>query len=100
MADKTLREHSQIHYTSLTKTLEDINTGSLQRIADAVEKMAANYDDMKKSRDWWKDYANDLVARTQKQSKTIRALRGHNTRLKTQVKQCTSSLEDNKPADQ
>jgi hypothetical protein len=35
-------------------TLEQVTAGSVLRIADAVEKMAANYDILRDDRDYWK----------------------------------------------
>jgi hypothetical protein len=82
---KSYRSHSKDNYGNLNKdaaTLEQINTGSLQRIADATEAMAQNfvklqndYEYMRKSRD---NYREDY--RTAQRQ--ITALKGHITRLK------------------
>lgn len=62
--------------------LQHINAGSLQRIADGVEKMAQNHDSLlraKKSaedgRDYWQKEA-------EQRDRRIRSLRGYITRLK------------------
>jgi hypothetical protein len=63
-------------------TLEQLRTGSLLRIADAVEKMAANYTALQNERDrglrWYEEErdANAVLRRR------IVSLRGHITRLK------------------
>jgi acyl-CoA reductase-like NAD-dependent aldehyde dehydrogenase len=75
------RESSRGNWNS-RDTIEEINAGSMQRIADAAEKMAANYDELrralesaKKSRDYWRSVADQRQRR-------INALRGHITRLR------------------
>lgn len=64
------------------ETWESINGGSLQRIADAVEKVAGRWDELTLERDrylgWWKEEQ----ARRQKLQRRIIALRGVITRMK------------------
>lgn len=75
------REHSKDNWNSVS-TVEHINAGSLQRIADATEKMAGNYiklqsdyDYMRKSRDNYREcYESSL--------RKISALKGVITKLK------------------
>lgn len=85
----TLREYSKNHNFTPTSvngpTVEEINTGSLQRIADAAEKMAKNYTDlqdelekMTKSKNYWRDQA-------EYKTRQIFALKGHITRLKKRL---------------
>lgn len=63
-------------------TNEDINAGSLQRIADATEKMAASYDAMRNDRDRYERWYKEERARCEKRDRQISALRGVITRLK------------------
>lgn len=56
------REHSKLNWASGGQ-IEEINAGSLQRIADAVErsaaageKIAADYDKMRGERDMYRDW--------------------------------------------
>jgi len=77
----TFKDRSKQNWNGDAST-EHINAGSLQRIADATEKMAANYDQLvsakkaaENSRDYWKADALRLERR-------CRSLRGYITRLK------------------
>ena len=63
---------------------QEINTGSLQRIADAVEKMAANYDNLSANRDYWKRRAEENRECSQRLMRRVTALRGVITRMKRQ----------------
>ncbi len=69
-------------------TIQEINTGSLQRIADASEKMAANWITLTTERDRYKQwYENERDGRQRETARllnVIRALRGVITRLKNQ----------------
>jgi hypothetical protein len=83
----TLRQLSKDTFTSQGNTLEAINAGSLQRIADACELMASNYkklqkevEDLNVSRQYWIDMAS-------KQTRTITALKGVITRQKKAAKE-------------
>jgi hypothetical protein len=60
----------------------EIQLGALQRIADAAEKMAASYDTMRNSRDYWQRRAEDQSAEIGRMVGSIRALRGVITRMK------------------
>ncbi len=75
---------SRVEYSG-PATIDNINTGSLQRIADATEKIAANYDDLlrakksaEESRDYWR-------SRAQRLELSMRSLRGYVTRLKKRL---------------
>lgn len=85
MADfKNYRDHSRINYGNSTgaATLEQINSGSLQRIADATEAMAKNYTAMQEDRDRYKRWYEDQRAITLRLSRRITAFRGVITRMK------------------
>jgi len=77
----TFREQSKGNWEG-AGTLEHINAGSLQRIADATEKMASsytelelNYKSMRESRDSWQKEAERL-------QRSNNALRGYLKRFK------------------
>ena len=83
MSHKSYRDHSKIFYgndPSNFTSLEQINCGSLQRIADATEKMAASYDAMRNDRDYWKGRAEREQASRSRADHSNRSLRGVITR--------------------
>ena len=63
-------------------TVQEIDSGSLQRIADATEKMAASYDRVREERDRYEGYYTSQRDRANRLELRIRALRGVITRLK------------------
>lgn len=67
-------------------THEMINVGSLQRIADATEKMAASYDRLREDRDYWRRRYEQEHATAVGMGYTIRTLRGVITKLKRGAK--------------
>lgn len=80
----TLREHSKILYSANTNTpsFEQINTGSLQRIADAVEKMASSWDGLIRDRDYYKRRFNERTDEAKRLAHSNAALRGYIKRMK------------------
>jgi hypothetical protein len=89
MAFKSYREHSKINYgkddVSIHGegvTLEQLNAGSFQRIADATEKMAGNYIKLQNERDWYERYYKQEKEATARMSKRIAALQGVINRYK------------------
>jgi len=77
----TMRERSKQEWTG-NPNRDDINAGSLQRIADATEKMAQRYDDLLSSREYYKARCADLERRNNSLLRRLAALRGVITRLK------------------
>lgn len=77
----TLRDESRGDRLS-AGTSEHISAGSLQRIVDAVEKMAASYDGMRADRDRWERSHSYERAARQRAERRIAALKGHITRLR------------------
>lgn len=77
---------------SRNPTLEELKTGSLQRIADAVEKMASNYVALENERDlykrWYKEQREQIA--TLKKSKA--ALTGVINKLKKKQTQQQQQL--------
>ena len=76
-----MRESSRGSWVS-SGSVEHINCGSLQRIADATEKMAASYDQMRQDRDWEKRRADQIYAENRRLRNRIAGLRGYIKRMK------------------
>ena len=77
------REASKQNWES-RNTVEDINSGSLQRIADAVEKMASNYTRMEHDLALYKRWYKEEMEVKHKVIRSNNSLRGYITRLKKQ----------------
>ena len=77
----TMRESSKKEWTSVDN-IEHINTGSLQRIADAVEKMATNHLELMRQRDVYMTQYKAEQRRRVLAERRIAALRGVITKLK------------------
>ena len=77
----TQREESKQGWNG-KRTIESINSGSLQRIADATEAMSQNYVRLQNERDMlsrWNREKNQTIDQLRRSNA---ALRGHVTRLK------------------
>jgi len=84
---RTTRQCSRVDYKarygpSGNAFTYQINTGSLQRIADATEKMAKSYTDMERSRDQWRCWYDKEEARRHRAYRRLSATRGVVTKLK------------------
>lgn len=77
-----MRKASKQEWNAQVDNLEAINAGSFQRIADAIEKMAANYDNIRNDRDWYKRRYEEERSCNKRQTFRIAALRGVITRMK------------------
>jgi len=86
----TTREASRVNHTANDYcAAETVNFGSLQRIADACEKMAAtsekmgaNFDALRNERDYLKKRQDELYAQAEAAGRKIAALRGVITKLR------------------
>ena len=78
-----MRESSKQNWTS-NNTIEQINAGSFQRIADACEVMAKNYAALIAERDRWKSRGNYWRGQAEYASRRVSALKGQITKLKNQ----------------
>jgi hypothetical protein len=81
------REASRARWlTANPATQQQIDGGSLQRIADATEKLASamsiSWQQLSTDRDYWKSRAKNVEASEERLARSIVALRGHITRLK------------------
>ena len=81
MARNSFRKHSKVDWEG-DITIENINAGSLQRIADAAELMASNYIALQNDRDYYKRVFLETQKACSAKDKRINSLRGVITRLK------------------
>lgn len=77
----SLRDSSKQNWAG-GSTLEQINAGSLQRIADASEIMASNFVSLQNDRDWYKKRHEEEKTRRQRLEHSNAALRGHIKHIK------------------
>lgn len=66
-------------------SVESINSGSLQRIADALEKMSRNYDQLISDRNHFRNQASRLRGELDAERRRSAALRGVITRMKNKA---------------
>lgn len=81
MSEPSFRDSSRGHWLSNTST-DHVNAGSLQRIADATEKMATNWVSITADRDQLKRRCDYLKSETDRLARRISALRGVVTRMR------------------
>lgn len=67
------------------KSLNSINAGSLQRIADATEKMAGNYTRLQEDVKYWKERAESAQKYAATLGRSKSALKGVITKLKNKL---------------
>lgn len=82
----TLRDQSKKTWTAGDHTLESINAGSLQRIADATEKMAQRHTDLMRERDDFERRYKAAVAREFALERQLSAAKGQITKLRNAAK--------------
>lgn len=85
MTFRSYREESRSDWGARDEggfSLDQVNTGALLRIADAVEKMAESYDTMRRDRDVWKERALFARRRLDTERRRTAALRGWITRAR------------------
>lgn len=61
---------------SSSLSIEQINCGSLLRMADATEKMAASYDRLREDRDYWRRRAERDETQLATERRRVAALKG------------------------
>lgn len=84
---KDFKEESRKNYGVTVElgeglSLEQLRIGALLRIADAVEKVAANHDTLRKELEHQTDRATIAFQHLEKVQRSNRALRGYLKRLK------------------
>lgn len=78
----TLKELSNTNWNSGNQSLDSINAGSLQRIADATEAMASEYNRLIRDLKWYKELAERRYSENERMANRIRSLKGVITKLK------------------
>ena len=87
MEKQTFRDGSHKNYgTQNQLTIEQIQTGCLQRIADATEAMAKNYNELIAERDRYKKQFYDTYKQFTHMESVISGYKGVVTKLKNQIK--------------
>ena len=76
-----MREASRKQWTS-NSSVEHINCGSLQRIADALEKVAINYDLLLTSKKWAEESRDRYRKDLESERRRTAALRGVIAKMK------------------
>lgn len=79
-----LRELSKNNWDG-KESIENVNAGSLQRIADAAELMALNYTELIRQRDHYKRWTENYQKEIDALSRTNAGLRGTITRMKNKA---------------
>ena len=79
---ETLRDLSKRTWTSRDNSLESINAGSLQRIADATERMTQRHTELIRERDDYERRYKAAIAREQQLERQLAASRGQITKLR------------------
>lgn len=74
----------EFYYQGVHENVESIKIGALQRIADALEKLAANHDHLVADRDYWRQEAEIERDLGKREIRRNRSLRGVITRLRAQ----------------
>jgi len=74
MSSHTFRDVSRRTWTA-EATVEHINAGSLQRIADAVEKTAVEIVGLMRDRDRWRQLAESAEEERERLNRTVRRLK-------------------------
>lgn len=69
-----------------TATIEEINSGSFQLIADATELMASNFIALQNDMDMYKRWYNERVERNLQLYRRISALQGVITKMKKKAR--------------
>lgn len=80
----TQREQSKKDWES-RDTSEDLQLGCLQRIADATEKMASNYQRMENDLAMYKRWYKEKCETVNNRDRSISSLRGQITKLKKKL---------------
>jgi len=78
----TFRAASKTEWSRDNPTIEDIQLGCLQRIADATEHMAANWCELTEQRDRYRRWYESERALCDKKDRCISALRGVITKMR------------------
>lgn len=89
-----LREASKQNWNA-DRSITDINAGSLQRIADATEKMAGNYISLQNDLERYKKWHSERSAEVISLGRVNKALRGVITKFKKKSKRASELEQEN-----
>lgn len=89
---ETFKDSSRKTWAS-NNTIEHINAGSLQRIADATEKMAQRHTDLMRERDQYKGWYEEERQRRVSKERSNHSLRGQITKLRKRLAAQTNNSE-------
>ncbi|WP_063568475.1 hypothetical protein [Achromobacter ruhlandii] len=82
---KTLTELSRQTWTAESPNLEHVNSGSLQRIAEATEKMAQRHTELIRQRDEFERSANYWRVQSDTKDRQIASQKGQITKLRKKL---------------
>lgn len=88
MADNTYKEKSKLDWyrdDGQQPSVDQLQFGALQRIADATEKMAENYNKLLRDVKYYKERAEQNSSACQRLVRSNAALRGVITKLKKEA---------------
>lgn len=88
---ETLRDLSKKTWFPSDNTLASINAGSMQRIADATEKMAQRHTDLMRDRDWYERAFKEAARDREALKRQLSAAKGQITKLRNAAKKDTQS---------
>jgi len=88
MPRPSLQEASRERFTCKGErgTFQEIQTGAIQRIADATEAMAHNHNRLLRDNGYLRERVEELNSRIEKRDYQIASLRGWITRLRNAAK--------------
>ena len=92
-----MRDQSKSQRITERVTIETINCGSLQRIADATEMMAKNYLALQSDLDWNRNRNKELSSRNSSLCRQVSALRGVITKLRKRTEFAWIDVNDEMP---
>ncbi len=82
---ETIKNMSRKEWTHSADSLEAINAGSLQRIADATERMAQRHTELLQQRDGFERSANYWRNQSSHKDRRINSLKGQITKLRKRL---------------
>jgi uncharacterized coiled-coil DUF342 family protein len=88
MAKQSKKEISKVNWAQWTdgQTSDaEIQTGAIQRIADAVERMASPYVTLLQDKEYYRVRCEELERRIVERDRTISNLRGQITKIKNKL---------------
>jgi hypothetical protein len=80
-----IKDYSRENFATPSPILDNVNTGCLQRIADACELMAKNHAELERERDCYLNLWKDTQAERDAAERSNRALRGQITKLRAEL---------------